>query len=222
MKLLVSLFLLVFPLKSFADSDCYDSIEQPVCAELGYVNDFDCKNETTLVCPFDPSYKWCKQYACEDGGYYNGAQEGDGWDCSKLKYHGLSCYICECTADDSCKYSEEYRGEGILDGKCCNGLYRKCEPDCPIGLVRIPKNATAVRSKCWACGQEYLYNSDYSCNPGYTKSDDNKKCIEALCEDGYSIDYQSADDCNEGEVFETKGKSGELLCGKCTVTPDTE
>jgi hypothetical protein len=104
MKLFVVLFLSIIPLTSYA-STCNDNCtETPTCEFLGYFKDATCENEY-ITCPFDSSYKWCKQYTCSDGKYHDEHPVEAGWECREISYKGSSCLDCECKPLDSCKYN---------------------------------------------------------------------------------------------------------------------
>ncbi len=215
MKLLISLFLLVFPLKVQSSSCGINCVTTPTCSELGYFKDITCSNGYVL-CPFDTSYKWCKQYTCADGRYKDNPLTEGGWECSEVEYQGLTCYECICNAPLRCKYRKDNSGMAILSDPCCDGSYVTCQSDCPKG-INLPANSMPVYDNCEACGETLTYILDFICKEGWEK--DNGSCIPIPCEEGYDIAYQSVNDCqttfDAGYTYESKSKSGNYLCGKC-------
>lgn len=123
MKKIFLLSLLFIPLNAFAQVCGEDCIEQPSCADLGYKQDISCKNGY-ITCPFNSSYKWCKEYTCEDGRYYSKPLNStDGYFCNAVKYHGLTCYDCSlASCEDVGYYSQPMDQEmGFI---CSSILYK--------------------------------------------------------------------------------------------------
>lgn len=178
MKLFVALFLFILPITANASNCKVGCVDMPTCEDLGYSKTIRCGNGSDVVlCPFDSSYKWCKQYSCEDGKYRSSAPTGEeGWSCPEVSYNGLKCYNCSCKPSDDCIYNSQNQGSGTLSNRCCNGNYKKCITNCP-GNKNYPKNSTPTYSACLDCGKTIMYISGFTCNEGYVKSDNGERCV---------------------------------------------
>ena len=100
-----------------------DCTTPPTCSQLGYKKDIYCP-DGFITCPFDTSYKWCKEYTCEDGRYYSSPLAGD-YTCSKADYHGLTCYDCVAAVEeDICSAYDE---QTLVEALQCD--------DCPVITV---------------------------------------------------------------------------------------
>ena len=95
-----------------------DCTTPPTCSQLGYKKGLTCP-EGGIICPFDASYKWCKEYTCDDGRYYSSPLAGD-YTCAKVEYHGLTCYDCVATVEeDICSaYDEQTLVEALQCADC--------------------------------------------------------------------------------------------------------
>ena len=161
MKFFVVLFLSIIPLTSYATTCNDNCIETPTCESLGYFKDATCENEY-ITCPFDSSYKWCKQYTCSDGKYHDEHPVEAGWECREISYKGSSCLDCECKPLDTCKYNANNAGNGILLDPCCTGSYQSCWSNCPRS-ISYPDECEPIYSTCLSCGKTTKYVSDYKC-----------------------------------------------------------
>ncbi len=218
MKLLISLFLLIFPINAYSASECgIECVDQPTCEELGYSKSLNCP-DGFITCPFDSSYKWCKSYNCQDGRYYVTPLIKDGWVCDEVRYKNLDCYDCYCSPADECKWTVKNAGYASLNNECCDGTFSKCIRACPVDAV-VPEHGQKIESDCYACDVTTKYISGFTCVEGYEKHQ--QECVVKPCEPGYSTAYQSVVDCgtygSAGYTYEQNGKSGELLCGKCDI-----
>ncbi len=109
-----------------------DCTTPPTCSQLGYKKGLTCP-EGGIICPFDASYKWCKEYTCDDGRYYSSPLAGD-YTCAKVEYHGLTCYDCVATAEEvSCSVTDEQSLVAALESD-----------DCPV--VTVLNNITITNS----------------------------------------------------------------------------
>ena len=109
-----------------------DCTTPPTCSQLGYKKGLTCP-EGGIICPFDASYKWCKEYTCDDGRYYSSPLAGD-YTCAKVEYHGLTCYDCVATAEEvSCSVTDE---QSLVEALQCD--------DCPV--VTVLNNITITNS----------------------------------------------------------------------------
>ena len=95
-----------------------DCTTPPTCSQLGYKKGLTCP-EGGIICPFDASYKWCKEYTCDDGRYYSSPLAGD-YTCAKVEYHGLTCYDCVAAVEeDICSaYDEQTLVEALQCADC--------------------------------------------------------------------------------------------------------
>ena len=109
---------LLYPFSAAAQTCGQDCTTPPTCSQLGYKKDIYCP-DGFITCPFDTSYKWCKEYTCEDGRYYSSPLAGD-YTCSKAEYHGLTCYDCVAAAEeDICSaYDEQTLVEALQCADC--------------------------------------------------------------------------------------------------------
>ncbi len=116
--LLSSLLYPLCPFSAAAQTCGQDCITPPTCSQLGYKKDIYCP-DGFITCPFDTSYKWCKEYTCEDGRYYSSPLAGD-YTCSKADYHGLTCYDCVAAVEeDICSaYDEQTLVEALQCADC--------------------------------------------------------------------------------------------------------
>ena len=114
---------LLCPFSAAAQTCGQDCTTPPTCSQLGYKKDIYCP-DGFITCPFDTSYKWCKEYTCEDGRYYSSPLTGD-YTCSKAEYHGLTCYDCVATVEeDICSAYDE---QTLVEALQCD--------DCPVITV---------------------------------------------------------------------------------------
>ena len=109
---------LLYPFSAAAQTCGQDCTTPPTCSQLGYKKDIYCP-DGFITCPFDTSYKWCKEYTCEDGRYYSSPLTGD-YTCSKAEYHGLTCYDCVAAVEeDICSaYDEQTLVEALQCADC--------------------------------------------------------------------------------------------------------
>ena len=116
--LLSSLLCPLYPFSAAAQTCGQDCTTPPTCSQLGYKKDIYCP-DGFITCPFDTSYKWCKEYTCEDGRYYSSPLTGD-YTCSKAEYHGLTCYDCVAAVEeDICSaYDEQTLVEALQCADC--------------------------------------------------------------------------------------------------------
>ncbi len=188
-------------LPSVASAACgSDCNTPPTCIQMGYRQDISC-SEGYITCPFDSSYKWCKEYTCTDGRYQNAPlSASEGYSCSSVSYHGRTCYDCTCAPQaGKCKYNAANKGTGgVLSSPCCNGNYNTCISSCSSTYtVSRPANSDIVNT-CSACGTTY-YN--WQCKSGYLKNAAGTAC-DKICNigdiyyaDGYcssTANYDSA------------------------------
>ena len=121
--LLSSLLYPLCPFSAAAQTCGQDCTTPPTCSQLGYKKDIYCP-DGFITCPFDTSYKWCKEYTCEDGRYYSSPLTGD-YTCSKAEYHGLTCYDCVAAVEeDICSAYDE---QTLVEALQCD--------DCPVITV---------------------------------------------------------------------------------------
>ena len=114
---------LLCPFSAAAQTCGQDCTTPPTCSQLGYKKDIYCP-DGFITCPFDTSYKWCKEYTCEDGRYYSSPLAGD-YTCSKADYHGLTCYDCVAAVEeDICSAYDE---QTLVEALQCD--------DCPVITV---------------------------------------------------------------------------------------
>ena len=114
---------LLCPFSAAAQTCGQDCTTPPTCSQLGYKKDIYCP-DGFITCPFDTSYKWCKEYTCEDGRYYSSPLTGD-YTCSKAEYHGLTCYDCVAAVEeDICSAYDE---QTLVEALQCD--------DCPVITV---------------------------------------------------------------------------------------
>lgn len=114
MKNILLLSLLLLPFNVSAQVCGQDCIDRPSCAKLGYKQNITC-TEGYITCPFDSSYKWCKQYTCEDGRYYSAPlKSSDGYSCIQVEYHDLICYECSIALCEDGYYNRETCWNGLL------------------------------------------------------------------------------------------------------------
>ena len=114
---------LLYPFSAAAQTCGQDCTTPPTCSQLGYKKDIYCP-DGFITCPFDTSYKWCKEYTCEDGRYYSSPLAGD-YTCSKADYHGLTCYDCVAAVEeDICSAYDE---QTLVEALQCD--------DCPVITV---------------------------------------------------------------------------------------
>lgn len=119
-----------------ADANCgSECAEPPTCLSLGYKprTGINCP-EGSIVCPFDSSYIWCKQYTCADGRYES--ENNSSSTCTEVSYHGLTCYDCSC-ADYPLTTKTEY------------GIYETCY------------SGTTAKYKLVGCIDGYVYLSTH-------------------------------------------------------------
>ena len=147
MKKIFLLSLLFTPLNAFAQVCGEDCIEQPSCADLGYKQTITCESGY-ITCPFDSSYKWCKEYTCEDGRYYSKAlNSSDGYDCTSVKYHGLTCY--ECQLNPCHNYTFTSCPANANCSSCDNNSNLKYKNDsCKAGYIEIRNMLTNAIVGC--------------------------------------------------------------------------
>jgi len=190
----VSLILYSGTVYAACGSDCKIP---PTCSQMGYRQDISCP-EGFITCPFDSSYKWCKEYTCADGRYQDAplpAQEG--YSCSPATYHGHTCYDCTCAPQaGKCRYNASNKGSGgVLSSPCCNGNYDTCSSLCNNSFTtELPAYADMIDT-CDACGTTY-YN--WSCKSGYIKNAAGTACVADNCS-GYTLDGcpSTAASCSE-------------------------
>jgi len=167
-------------------SDCNTP---PTCIQMGYRQNISCP-EGYITCPFDSSYKWCKEYTCTDGRYQDAplsAQEG--YSCSSVTYHGRTCYECTCAPQvGKCRFNASNKGNGgILSSPCCNGNYDTCVSLCNNSFTtKYPANSEVIGT-CDACGTTY-YN--WSCKSGYLRNAAGTACDKV---------------CNIGDIYYADG-----------------
>lgn len=94
-SVILILLTVLLPVASAQAQTCGQScINAPSCTAMGYKKNINC-DEGYIACPFDSSYKWCKEYTCADGRYYESPIGlSDGNTCDIVSYHGLDCYDC--------------------------------------------------------------------------------------------------------------------------------
>ncbi|MBE6450899.1 MAG: hypothetical protein E7016_02915 [Alphaproteobacteria bacterium] len=206
MTVFVTLLLLLFSDTAF--SSCVnDCTYEPTCLELGYKQNINCPNGY-IVCPLDSSYKWCKQYTCEDGRYKKQKFTDIGYECTQVNYHGHTCYDCVCNPPFDYIWNMKNAGQAILNGnKACNGNYSQCIPQC-VG-ISVPDNNAEVTETCEACGNTYI--TGFKCKDGYQGDD----CLTIKqCPAGSAT---SVDKCVSAPELgdEIVGYSGETPCYKC-------
>lgn len=85
--------LLYTPVRAQAQTCGENCISTPSCASLGYKQQIYCPDDY-IICPFDSSYKWCKEYTCADGRYDDFPTSKTNGSCKAVSYHGLTCYDC--------------------------------------------------------------------------------------------------------------------------------
>lgn len=180
MRYLLLLFMLFSaPVYAACGDDC---IDKPTCEQLGYSKTITC-SEGFLSCPFDSSYKWCKQYSCADGRYESAdLSDSKGTTCTAVQYHGLNCYDCKCVAPASCKWNNDNKGTAFLSNQCCNGNYSRCRSACV--RILIPEHAHATKT-CTGCGT--VVSTAYECDEGYQKS--GNECI-SICASGKATNVE--------------------------------
>lgn len=208
-----------------AQAACFNDCQSlPDCEAMGYKKDMYCPYGY-IKCPFDKSYKWCKEYKCADGRYTTEAEDLStkeiGYRCDHVDYHGLSCYHCYCAADTSvCKWNESNKGTANLTDGCCDGWYKTCTNTCK-DTVTVPKNATGIQTDCTGCDETKKVITAWQCNEWYDEL--NGACYARPCSEGYSITEPNLAGCGDkslgsaGWTWESKGYSGPDICGKCTA-----
>ena len=135
---------------SFAQTCGEECTQPPSCAALGYKQNISCP-EGYITCPFNSSYKWCKEYKCEDGRYYSlPLSASDGYGCTTVNYHGLTCYDCELATCPVGYYDTETCWQGKLyelmtDKSLCKTLgYTDSQGDCDE-YFSCPADATQIK-----------------------------------------------------------------------------
>lgn len=116
---------------SFAQTCGEECTQPPSCAALGYKQNISCP-EGYITCPFNSSYKWCKEYKCEDGRYYSlPLSASDGYSCTTVNYHGLTCYDCQENTEN-----------------CPSG---ELDPTCEDGFSKYLIATTESGKSCYEC-----------------------------------------------------------------------
>ena len=162
---------------------------------------FTCSYECNEI-----SYSYDDKDKCEEGGR----------SCTRYDFtlYGVSY---TCYKPDTCP--SEYK----FDEECPNGMASQ-------GSCSLPN---ITKHKCECNTAQYYYKSKEDCeaveaNAGYqcNKKNDTETCIhrgdDKTCTGDFSTTYQSIENCgsanlgDKGWEFSDQGKSGDLLCGKCT------
>ena len=143
----------------------------PTCTQMGYKpkSDIYCENGY-ISCPFDSSYIWCKEYTCEDGRYYSKPlNSADGYSCTSVKYHGLTCYECQLNP------CYDYTLSSCPD----NGICSKCT------------SGSTTKYKLDSCYQGYVISGNscvLQCSAGYEPHDDSVPCSDIYGCSSYMFD----------------------------------
>ncbi len=143
----------------------------PTCTQMGYKpkSDIYCENGY-ISCPFDSSYIWCKEYTCEDGRYYSKPlNSADGYSCTSVKYHGLTCYECQLNP------CYDYTLSSCPD----NGICSKCT------------SGSTTKYKLDSCYQGYVISGNscvLQCSAGYEPHDDSVSCSDSFGCSSYQFD----------------------------------
>ena len=150
MKNILLLSLLLLPFNVSAQVCGQDCIDRPSCAELGYKQNITC-TEGYITCPFDSSYKWCKQYTCKDGYYYDKPVSSFYIICEATDYHGNTCYDCRDCSD--------YRLSSCPRNAICSacGFYPNLRyrfDGCEDGFVQYGNTYTCVAAQCSDYGMD--------------------------------------------------------------------
>ena len=147
MKKIFLLSLLFIPLNAFAQVCGENCIEQPSCADLGYKQNITCESGY-ITCPFDSSYRWCKEYTCEDGRYYSKPLNStNGYSCTAVEYHGLTCY--ECELDPCYDFTLSSCPIGGNCSTCSDGSNLKYKIDsCKEGYIGLINVLTGIIVNC--------------------------------------------------------------------------
>lgn len=150
-SVLLILLVVFLPVADVQAQACGQSCTNPPsCSALGYKKNITCL-EGYITCPFDSSYKWCKEYTCEDGRYYSALlKSSDGYTCDAVKYHGLSCYDCYIEGCQSGQYNKATCWSGKLwalatDVTYCSQLgYIDSKDDCS-NYMACPADTSQVK-----------------------------------------------------------------------------
>ncbi len=217
---ILAAFLMVSDVKSACLNNC-ESL--PNCADLGYkkITELVCP-EGLILCPFDTSYGYCKEYTCSDGRYFDAEVLGQkkGYQCESVAYHGLTCYNCYCDPDPTvCKWTLSNKGYAEISDECCDGKYAACENVCKDTVV-VPEHATGIKKDCTGCGQTVQITTKWQCNEWYDEM--KGQCYPRPCPEGYSSTYPDVNSCGHtgkgdtGWTWDSNGYSGPDICGRCT------
>ncbi len=194
----------------------------PECAKMGYKleKEIFCP-DGYITCPFDSQYIWCKEYTCKDGRYSDTKElTGEkGYVCDEVDYHHRKCYHCHCDPDpEECQWSNLNKGVGELGDRCCDGHYASCRNLCQ-DKVSVPAHAHGNKESCTGCNITKDIITSWSCDDWYDQM--GEACYARQCPDGYTITDARIEDCgrtkDQGWTWESKGQSGEQICGKCTA-----
>ena len=136
----------------------------PNCAELGYYRgtNIACGDDDSryIVCPYDPDYRKCINYDCEEMGFIK---------------DGLASLQAWCQNIIFCKKDKSYVLCGDIDGPSavCTPTY--------CTAVAVPSNAkgtTSCTPQDIDCEYGEAVYTAWACNPGYHLSEDEKSCDE--------------------------------------------
>ncbi len=222
-KVAAIIFLGLISLSTSVYGACFNECKAvPECAKMGYKlqGDIFCP-DGYITCPFDSQYIWCKEYTCKDGRYSDTEElTGEkGYVCDEVDYHHRKCYHCHCDPDpEECQWSNLNKGVGELGDRCCDGHYASCRNLCQ-DKVSVPAHAHGNKESCTGCNITKDIITSWSCDDWYDQM--GEACYARQCPDGYTITDARIEDCgrtkDQGWTWESKGQSGEQICGKCTA-----
>ena len=200
------------------------------CATLGYDTcsadiNTKCKDGSEpFRCPFDHMRVYCEsgcatqkcdydtQNSCETYNYNSiCSKDAEGcWNPTACKT-GFAKSVSACAngvpGDWSLGDTDDF---GCGKCSCSSNCYDK------ISSSQIPANASPTWEVCSACNQSVQIISGFSCNQGYTISQDGKSCVAATCPSGYTKEEECKLSTGESAIkYGTLTNVNGLSCGEC-------
>lgn len=157
--------------------------------------------------------------------------EGNGWtlDVRKnengdvVKYNGLDCTQCVCSAAANCYYNDSNKGNATLSDKCCNEKYATCTSNClgEDSLDKLVLGSGAIGTQgvnyttCTGCGTTLYVLQSCKTDNGYELR--NGKCEHVGCPNDYEAkdsDYVCSGEGKRKVVHDTMKDNGKdcVMC----------